>query len=156
MWIPVNIRQWRKNHNKVPENQQWRKPIWYLRPIHQFCADELFSLLMLQVIFCGPWEHWRHKWKTADVQRRKLFPHLSTYHQLIVQYKKYFLIVGNLNLTSIQMDVIDRTLILKLRELFSSLFSHIFQIFCHEHWFVQNETEHILFQNCSTKTWGKI
>ena len=143
-------------HNKVSENQQRRNPIPYIPPIYQFCVDALLSHLMLQVIFCVAWENWHHKWKTADAQRRKPFPHLSPYHQLIVQYNKYFLIVGNLMLASNQMDVIDRTFAIKLPELFPSFFSRIFQIFRHEHWFLENETEHVLFQNCSTKNWGKI
>ena len=135
-------------HNKISENQQRRNPIPYIPPIYQFCVDALLSQLMLQVIFCAAWEKWRHKWKAADVQRRKPFAHLPPYHQLIAQYNKYFLIVGNLILTSNQMDVIDRTFCIKLAELFYSFFYRIFQIFRHNDWFVQNESECILFQNC--------
>ena len=40
-------------HNKLSENQQRRKPILYIPPIHQFCVDALLSHLMLQVIFCA-------------------------------------------------------------------------------------------------------
>ena len=129
-----------------------KKTIPHLPPIYQFCRDALFSHLMFQVIFCAPWEQWHHKWATADVQRRKPFPLFSPYHQLIVQYNKYFLIVGNLILTSNQMDVIERTFCIYLPQLFSSFFCGIFQIFRHEHWFIPKETE----QNCSTKIWGKI
>ena len=73
-----------RRHNKVPENRQWRKPILYLAPIPQFCADELFSHLMLHVILCENWQHWRQKWKIADMQRRKPFSHLPPIHQLCV------------------------------------------------------------------------
>ena len=61
-----------------------KKTIPHLPPIHQFCVDSLFSHLMLQVIFCRPWQHWHHKWKTAHTQRRKPFPLLSPYHQFCV------------------------------------------------------------------------
>ena len=52
------------------------------------------------------------------MQRRKPFLLLSPYHQLIVQYNQYFLIVDNLIVTSDQMDVINMTFGIKLPELF--------------------------------------
>ena len=80
------------HHNKVPENQQWRKHIEHPPPIHQFCVDALFSDLMLQVNFCAPWEQWHHNWRTPDKQRRKPFALISLYHQLIVQFNKIFFV----------------------------------------------------------------
>ena len=97
-----------KRHHKVPENQYWRKRIRHLPSFHQFCVHAVLSLLMLQVIFCGPSGQWHHKWRTADMKEREPFPLLSPCRQLIVQNNKYLLIVGNLILTSNLMDVIDR------------------------------------------------
>ena len=72
-----------RRHNKVPENKQWRKPIRYLPQIHQLCVNALFSHLMLQVIFCGPWQDWHHKWKTPHMQRRKPFLLFSSVNRSI-------------------------------------------------------------------------
>ena len=119
---------WHWCHKWKTADMQRRKPFPHLPPIHQVCVHTVFSLLMLQVMFCAPWEQWLQNWRTAGVQGRKPFPLLSPIHQLIVQYNKYFLIVGNLILTSNQMDVINRTFCIKLPELFSALLSPIFQI----------------------------